>query len=251
MADLISLQGKKAFVTGASSGIGRAIALAIGAAGGKIALCARRQDKLAELAIEINDSGGTAKLFPADLFDESQIISSFSAAADCFNGLDILINSAGIGRQASLIDGDSRDWAEMMNLNVLALATASREALRYFPESGGQIINISSLSGHRVPGRGGFYSATKFAVRAMTEGLRQELRLAGNLTRVSSISPGFVDTGLLDDYFQSGNGMSKQEAIQFPILEPENIAAIAIHQLTAPENVDITDVLVRPTRQAV
>ena len=139
----------------------------------------------------------------------------------------------------------------MMNINVLALSIATREALRYFPDSGGHIVNISSMSGHRVPGRGGFYSASKFAVRAITEGLRQELRLAGNLTRVSSISPGFVDTELLDDYFKSSRGgVSKYDAISYPILKPEEIAELVLHQLALPDTVEVTDILVRPTHQA-
>ena len=106
----------------------------------------------------------------------------------------------------------------MLDLNVLGLAVACREALKHFPESGGHVVNLGSMSGHRVPGRGGFYSATKFAVRALTEGLRQELRAAGNNTRVSSVSPGFVDTScseLLDLYFAPGTGgVTKYDAIQ-------------------------------------
>jgi NADP-dependent 3-hydroxy acid dehydrogenase YdfG len=252
MPEIVTLEKKRVLVTGASSGIGRAIALAIGNSGGRVALCARRVDRLEKVAEEIRSSGGEAGVIAADFFEEQQIIDALAEASTRFGGLDILVNSAGIGRQATLMEGKTGDWIEMMNLNILALAIASREAIPYFPDGGGHIVNISSLSGHRVPGRGGFYSATKFAVRAMTEGLRQELRIAGNLTRVSSISPGFVETELLDDYFQSGNsGMTKEEAIQFPIMKPEDIAAIAIHQLTAPANVDITDVLVRPTQQAV
>ena len=106
------------------------------------------------------------------------------------------------------------------------------------------------MSGHRVPGKGGFYAATKFAVRAMTEGLRQELRASGNLTRVSSISPGFVDTELLDLYFNdSDDRSSKYDRIGYPLLQPEEIAELVIHQLTMPATAEVTDILVRPTAQ--
>ncbi len=247
------LSGKRAFVTGASSGIGRAIAVALAEHGADVVVCARRQRRLAEVVSEIESAGGSACGIVADFTDEAKIIDAISAGAEAEGGgLDILVNSAGLARQASLVDGEYSDWADMMNLNVLGLATACREALKFFPDTGGQILNLCSMSGHRVPGRGGFYSATKFAVRAMTEGLRQELRLAGNHTRVSCISPGFVDTELLDEYFASASSpLSRDEAIKFPILKAEDIAALAIHQLTAPEHVDITDVLLRPTHQAV
>lgn len=250
MSAKTSLRDQRAFITGASSGIGRAIALALAEEGARLALCARRSDRLEEVADVVREGGGEAEVVATDLFEEEQIVSSVANAASKWDGLDILVNSAGIARQASLVDGETSDWREMMQVNILALAIVSREALRYFPDEGGQILNLCSMSGHRVPGRGGFYSPTKFAVRAMTEGLRQELRLAGNFTRVSCLSPGFVDTELLDDYFRKG-GMKKEEAMPFPILQPEDIAELALRQLTAPTHVDITDVLVRPTRQAV
>ena len=246
------LKGKVAFVTGASSGIGRAIAVALGQAGAKVALCARRRDRLEAVAEVIESAGGEAWVETADLFQVNEIDAAVRGAADHWGGrLDILVNSAGIGRQAKLMDGDTQDWREMLDLNVMALAVACREALKYFPEDpGGDIVNLGSMSGHRVPGRGGFYAATKFAVRAMTEGLRQELRLAGNGTRVSSVSPGFVDTELLEDYFRSGTGgVARYDAIQYEILKPEEIAAIVLRQLTMPRSAEITDVLVRPTAQ--
>ena len=242
-----SLDGKRALITGASSGIGRAIATALDTLGCRVALCARRKERLEETAASLQ----LAITCPADLADETQLVNVVEQAHREMGGLDILINSAGIARQAKLIDGATSDWAEMLQINVLALAQITREALRFFPEKGGHIIHLSSMSGHRVPGRGGFYSATKFAVRAMTEGLRQELRMEGNRTRVGCISPGFVDTELLDEYFQStGNDQAKYEAIGYPILQPEEIADLVIHQLTMPETAEVTDILVRPTGQA-
>ncbi|MCB1090792.1 MAG: SDR family NAD(P)-dependent oxidoreductase [Verrucomicrobiae bacterium] len=245
------LEGKAAVVTGASSGIGRAIAIALGAAGVGVTLCARRRDRLESVAEAIRAKGGSAHVETADFFQVNEIDAAVRGAADHWGGrLDILVNSAGIARQASLIDGDTQDWREMFQVNVLALSVACREALKYFPESGGHIINLSSLAGHRVPGRGGFYSATKFAVRALTVGLRQELRLAGNLTRVGSVSPGFVDTEMLDEYFSKG-GADRQGSISYPILQPEEIAAIVLQQLSLPATAEITDVLVRPTGQLI
>lgn len=247
----VSLSGRKALVTGASSGIGRAIALALGHEGASVALLARREERLSEVSAEIIAAGGNAFSVPVDLAKTDLTQDAVHMAASGLDGLDILINAAGVGRQAKLIDGEIDDWKTMLDINVLALSIVTKAALPYFPGEGGHVVNISSMSGHRVPGKGGFYAATKFAVRALTEGLRQELRAAGNLTRVSSVSPGFVDTELLDEYFSSSAGdTAKYEAIGYPVLKPEDIADLVIHQLKMPAAAEVTDILVRPTAQA-
>ncbi len=239
------LSGKTALVTGASSGIGRAIARILDENGVRVTLTARREDRLNEAAAGLE----FANCVVADFRDETQISAAVRQTAETRGRLDILVNSAGLAKQAGLSDGATRDWREMLETNVLGLAIASREALQFFDSrEGGHIVNICSMSGHRIPGKGGFYAATKFAVRAMTEGLRQELRLAGNPTRVSQISPGFVDTELLDIYFQSA-GSDRYAAVDYPILKPEDIAKTVLHVLSAPPHVDVTDVLVRPTAQ--
>lgn len=244
------LAGSKAIVTGASSGIGRAIATALASHGVSLGLLARREKRLRETAEQIEQAGGMAEVFPIDLRDFSSIPDCIANAAKTLGGLEILINAAGVARQASLIDGEFEDWQTMTDVNVLALTAVTKEALRHFPEQGGHVVNLSSMSGHRVPGKGGFYAPTKFAVRAITEGLRQELRLAGNMTRVSCISPGFVDTEMLDEYFSVGEEGSKYDKIGYPILQPEEIADLVLHQLAMPRTAEVTDILVRPTGQA-
>lgn len=244
-----ALEGKRALVTGASSGIGRAIALALGSRGAHVALLARREDRLREVAGKIAEGGGRGITVPVDLAQTGPTQDAVNVAASGLDGIDIVVNAAGVARQASLVDGEIDDWRTMLEINVLALAVVTREAARHFPESGGHVVNIGSMSGHRVPGKGGFYAPTKFAVRAMTEGLRQEFRARGNLTRVSCISPGFVDTELLDQYFAKADGPSRYEAIDHPILRPEEIADLVLHQLTMPATAEVTDILVRPTGQ--
>ncbi len=240
------LTGKAALVTGASSGIGRAIALALGEAGVRVSLTARREERLKEVADQLKD----AHWKTADFRQEDAIVAAVKSAADHWGGLDILINSAGLAKQASLTDGQTEDWRAMLEINVLGVAIATREAVAHFdPKEGGHVVNVCSMSGHRVPGKGGFYAPTKFALRAMTEGLRQELRAAGNPTRVSQVSPGFVETELLDIYFQ-GTGANRYSAADYPILQPEDVASTVLHMLTAPDHMDVTDVLMRPTGQA-
>ena len=244
------LAGKSAFVSGGSSGIGREIAVQLGAAGAKVTVCARRVERLDETADVIRQAGGKAQVVAADFVETKAIEEAVAFAADHWGGgLDIVINAAGVARQAGLSDGATQDWRSMLEINVLALAVVTREALKFFPDEGGDVINISSMSGHRVPGRGGFYSATKFAVRAMTEGLRQELRQAGNATRVGSVSPGFVETELLDEYFRSA-GADRYQAIDYPILKVKEVAGAVLSMLQLPRTAEITDILMRPTGQA-
>ncbi len=246
-----SLAGKKALITGASSGIGRAIAVALAKNGCSLALLARRSARLEELSNQLKSQTVAITFAQTDLADSKATAEAIADTASTLGGFDIVINAAGVGRQAKLIDGDFEDWKTMLDINVLALALVTKESLPHFPDSGGHIVNISSMSGHRVPGKGGFYAATKFAVRAITEGLRQELRATGNQTRVSSISPGFVDTELLDAYFESSDDSeSNYDRIGYPILQPEDIAELVIHQLTMPPHAEVTDILVRPTAQA-
>jgi NADP-dependent 3-hydroxy acid dehydrogenase YdfG len=239
-----------AMVTGASSGIGRAIALKLAQEGYRLALGARRLERLEELATELQALGAEVLIQAVDLRQEADILAFFQAIRQRWGGVDVLINNAGLGHKQSLLDGDTEAWRDMLEVNVLALCICTREATRDMRQRGGKghVVHISSMSGHRVPGGSGVYSATKFAVRSLTEGLRQELRQAGLNIRVSSISPGFVETEFAAQYHQS---QEKADALysQFPVLQPEDIANTVAYILTQPDHVQIHDVLMRPTQQ--
>ncbi len=245
----MTLQGKRALVTGASSGIGAAVAKAFGARGMRVALTARRQEKLEAVAASVRAAGGEALIVPADVRNEAELLRVFERASASWGGLDVLVNNAGLGRIASMHDGKTEAWREMLDVNVLALAIATREALARFPASGGHIINIGSMASHRIPPKGGFYGATKFAVKVITEITRRELRARQSPTRISQISPGFVETG----FFEVLTG-DKQKAEQViagvgKVLSPEDIARSVLHVLDAPAHVSIHDVWLRPTGQ--
>jgi NADP-dependent 3-hydroxy acid dehydrogenase YdfG len=239
-----------AMVTGASSGIGRAIALKLAQEGYRLALGARRLERLEELATELQALGAEVLIQAVDLRQEADILAFFQAIRQRWGGVDVLINNAGLGHKQSLLDGDTEAWRDMLEVNVLALCICTREATRDMRQRGGKghVVHISSMSGHRVPGGSGVYSATKFAVRSLTEGLRQELRQVGLNIRVSSISPGFVETEFAAQYHQS---QEKADALysQFPVLQPEDIANTVAYILTQPDHVQIHDVLMRPTQQ--
>lgn len=228
---------KTALVTGASSGIGKAIAIALEESGMKVIGLCRSVENLPE---------GVTPL-ACDLRDATQIQEAFLS----LDQLDILVNSAGLAYLSRLTDGDPALWEKMWQVNVHALSLCCQLALPLFPKNGGQILNLSSMSGHRVPPTGGFYAATKFAVRAVSEALRAELKTAGSPVRISTLSPGFVDTPLLDKYFAGREDQLKQTRENIKMLTPESIAASALHVLTSPPDVEINDIMMRSADQAM
>ncbi len=227
----------KVVITGGSSGIGLELAHLLQANGCQVVVLSRSVGQLAEGVLHI----------PTDLRD----LGSIEAAFDQLGSIDALVNNAGIAYKSSMIDGDLREWDEMWEVNVRALGYCSQLALRAFPDSGGQIVNVSSMSGHRVPPSGGFYSPTKFAVRAMSEALRLELRARGSMTRISSVSPGFVDTPLLDTYFKGREEQLQQTKETIQMLQPEDIARQILHILETPLAVEIGDIGLRSVGQSV
>lgn len=228
---------KTALVTGASSGIGKAIATALLDQGITVIGLCRSVDQLPD----------GVKPLACDLRDESAI----KAAFETLEELDILVNSAGLAYLSRICDGNPSDWDEMWRVNVHALGLCSQLSLALFPEGGGHILNLSSMSGHRVSPTGGFYASTKFAVRAISEALRAELKNSGNKTRISCLSPGFVDTPLLDKYFAGREDQLAETRANIDMLTPEAIADTALHILTLPASVEINDVLLRSADQAI
>jgi len=186
----------------------------------------------------------------ADLRQAEDIGRIFEESSEHWGGLDILVNNAGLGRKAGFHDGATEDWQEMLEVNVLALAVACREALgRFDRQKGGHIVNVSSMAGHRIPPGGGFYAATKFAVRAITECLRQEFRTLGSPSRVSEISPGFVSTEFHEVLYRGDAEKIAAGLPQYRVLDPGDVAASVVHILEAPDHVAIHDILLRSNEQ--
>jgi len=227
---------KRVVVTGASSGIGNAVAELLQQEGAHVIALSRSRP-----------SNSDIEHLKTDLRHPDEIATSFKKIEHC----DILINNAGMAYSSSIVSGSLEEWNEMWEVNVRALAYACQLALKGLPKTGGQIINISSMSGHRVPPSGGFYAPTKFAVRAITESLRLELRSRGNSTRVSSISPGFVDTPLLDTYFRGKEDQLEQTKQAIKMLTPEDIASQVLNILKTPLHVEVGDIAMRSVSQTV
>ena len=243
-------RGKTAFVTGASAGIGAAVAETLALAGVKVAGCGRRLGRLEALREKLAGQGAIFMPLELDLRDEAQTIAGFDAIRSAWGGVDILVNNAGLGHKAPLLSGQTSHWREMLEVNVLALCVCTREAAADMRRRGddGHIIHISSMSAHRVPKSSGVYSATKFAVRSLTEGLRMELREAGSSIRVTAISPGFVETEFAAHYSKSEEA-ARLTYSRFKVLDPQDVANSVVYVLEQPPHVQLHDLLMRPTAQ--
>jgi NADP-dependent 3-hydroxy acid dehydrogenase YdfG len=232
---MTSLQGKTLLVTGASSGIGQALCELLVARGANVLGVTRRPAALSEDVSPIL----------ADLTQREQVSSIFQGLGK----IDGLVNCAGTAYLSRIIDGNPADWEEMWRVNVMALALCCQLSLKHFPASGGRIVNVSSMSGHRVPPSGGFYAPTKFAVRAITDALRAELKSVRSPIQVACVSPGFVDTPLLDSYFLGREQSLAQTRAAMKMLEPSDVAWAVLTILEAPAHVEIGDILMRSAEQ--
>lgn len=244
--------GKVALVTGASSGIGEAIARMLATCGAHVVGLARRVDRLETLGEELRiahpAAGFTA--IACDVRDTGAIVRAFDRIRREKGGVDILVNNAGLGRDAPLVSGETERFREMLEVNVLALAVCTREAVTDMARRGdaGHIVHVSSMAAHRVPEGGGMYSATKYAVRSLLEGLRQELRARGSKIRVGAVSPGYVRTEFAEVY-AGDPGAAEKVYGRFTVLEAEDVADVVRGMLVAPAHVQIHDVLMRSVDQ--
>jgi len=245
------LAGRRAVVTGASSGIGAETARLLAGAGAAVVLAARRGERLAALAAELEAAGARVAVQPTDMRREDQVLRLFEVARERFGGVDVLVNNAGLGRSAPLSSAATELWREMLEVNVLGLCIATREAIRDMEGRGeaGHVVHVSSMAGHRVPGPdSGLYAATKHAVRALTEALRQELRERKSPIRVTAVSPGHVLTEFAD-VFTGRSGAHQEINRRFKILEARDVAEAILWVVTRPPHVQVHDLLLRPTEQ--
>jgi NADP-dependent 3-hydroxy acid dehydrogenase YdfG len=248
--DLGRWRGRVALVTGGSSGIGRAIAERLAAAHMRVVICARRGPRLHDLAERLGARGADILPVAVDLRREGDIAALFARIRSEWGGVDVLVNSAGLGHAAPLVSGATEAWREMLEVNVLALCVCTREALHDMRQRGddGHVVHISSMAAHRVPPGSGVYAASKYAVRALTEGLRAELRELGSGIRVSSVSPGFVETEFAGAYHKDEE-KARLTYSRFKVLEPSDVAEAVAYLLGQPGHVQVHDLLLRSTAQ--
>jgi NADP-dependent 3-hydroxy acid dehydrogenase YdfG len=238
---LAELAGKVVAITGASSGIGAATAVACARAGAAVALAARRKDRVDELAERI----GNAVAFETDVTDEEQCRAFVDGAAAQLGRLDVLVNNAGVMHLGSIEDSPTDEWRRMVNVNVLGLLYCTQAALPHMRRQGsGHVVNVSSVGGRVVGHWSGVYSATKFAVGAISEALRRETMDAG--IRVTVLEPGRVETELRDHVRPEVLEQLGSAFANVTPLTAEEIADAIVWAVTQPPNVSVSEVLVRP-----
>ncbi|CAN5905506.1 SDR family oxidoreductase [soil metagenome] len=238
------LSGRRVLITGASSGMGEAVARAAVSAGAQVALLARSADRLAQLADELG-----AVAVPADVTDVEATRDAVAAAAGSLAGLDAIVASAGVARPGTVAGGDATDFKLMLDVNVLGLLHSVQAALPHLIDSGvGDVVVLSSMSGRRVPrGEMGVYSGTKFAVHAIAEGLR--LELDEQPVRVTTIAPGYVDTAIADDV-SGEQGEAFRDAVASHGMAPSTVASLIVTALAAPREAELVELAVLPTGEA-
>jgi NADP-dependent 3-hydroxy acid dehydrogenase YdfG len=241
------VKGKVVAITGASSGIGEAVAHGLAAAGAKVVLGARRLDRLEAIAAGIRKSGGEAEIQAIDVSKREDLTRLVKVAQDRFGRLDVLIGNAGLMPLSPLDDLRVDEWDRMIDVNIKGVLYGIAAALPVFRAQGnGHFINVSSVAGHRVSQSGAVYSGTKFAVRAISEGLRQE---AGDKIRVTIISPGAVESELAETIT---NSRVKERILEYRkmAMPADAIAAAVAYAIGQPANVDVNEILIRPTAQS-
>jgi NADP-dependent 3-hydroxy acid dehydrogenase YdfG len=243
------LAGKVAIVTGASSGIGEATALALATEGAKVAIAARRENLLENLNKRIQAMGGEALVIVTDVSDEAQVCRMVEKTQSTWGQIDILINNAGVMLSGEIDGADTEDWRRMMNLNVMGVLYNIHAVLPWMKaQGGGYIINVSSVAGWWIKGGLGVYCATKWAVNVLSEALRQEV--CKHNIRVMSIEPGPVDTELTQHITNSTAKAWTTEYYQsMKTLGSQDIANAILYALTQPSHVNINEILIRPTEQ--
>jgi 3-hydroxy acid dehydrogenase / malonic semialdehyde reductase len=248
---MFSIKNFVVLITGASSGIGLACARIFAQAGAKIILSARRSDRLEALSQELRKEFSTGVyILPMDVTQRSQVDSQLSSLSEDWSKVDILINNAGLSRGLDkLYEGDIQDWEEMIDTNVKGLLYVTRFVVPGMVERGrGHVINIGSLAGHQTYPKGNVYCGTKVAVRAISEGLKQDL--LGTPLRVTSVDPGLVETEFSKVRFRGDEDRAHGVYQGLTPLTPEDVADIVFYCATRPPHVNISEVLMMPTDQS-
>ena len=245
-----NIEGKVVVITGASSGLGEAAARHLSARGAKVVLGARRMERLESLVSELKSRGGDALAVATDVTDREQVKALVDAAVGAFERIDVMINNAGLMPQSPLERLKIDEWDRMIDVNIKGVLYGIAAALPHMTrQKCGHIINVSSVAGHTVRPGGAVYSATKYAVRVISEGLRQEVK--DHHMRTTVISPGAVDTELPDSISEKDVAEKTKKFYQDTAIPADSFARAVAYAIEQPEDVDINEILYRPTAQSL
>jgi len=249
-----SLDGTVALITGASSGIGEATARALAAQGAKVALAARRLERLERLAAEIGGRGHTALAIQADIAEQAQAIDAVDRTVDELGRLDIVVNNAGVMLLGPIEDAPTEEWERMIDLNLKGLVNTTHAAVPHLlaaaedSERGcADVVNISSVAGRVARAGSGVYNLTKHGVGAFSESFRQEF--AARKVRSTLVEPGAVATELTDHLRDGVREKTRERFADVKTLEAADIADAIAYAVTRPWHVSLNEILIRPTEQ--
>jgi len=247
---MTDLKGKIAVVTGANSGLGEEIARKLVEAGMKVVGCSRDEEKLKVVAEKLNKKGpGRMFARKCDVSNEDDVTKLFKFVRDKFTRLHVMVNNAGVGHNAPLLTGGVKEWRNMFEVNVLGLCMCTQQACQLMKsgnkKDAGHVVMINSVAGHEVSSMAAVYSSTKFAVTALTEGLRRELREEKSRIRVTSISPGLIKTPFISKFLKTDDKTADETANQMGWLKSEDVAASVLYALKTPLQMDVHDIIIK------
>ena len=242
-----NIAGKVVIITGASSGIGEAAARHLASRGASVSLAARRTDKLERVVRDITAAGGQAQAFATDITQRPQVEDLLKRTVDAFGRVDVLLNNAGVMLLSRLEQQHYAEWEQMLDTNVKGMLYGIGATLPYFQQQrSGHFINVSSISGHRVDPTSAVYSATKFAVRALSEGLRQEVKPYN--IRTTILSPGVIQSELTQQ-ITDPQAQEMVKGMAGMAISPDAIARAVAYAIEQPQDVDVNEIILRPTAQ--
>ncbi|MBE9017576.1 NAD(P)-dependent oxidoreductase [Chroococcidiopsis sp. CCALA 051] len=248
---MVSVRHQIVLITGASSGIGEATAQIFAQAGAKLILVARRQERLAQLADDLNkEFASDIHTMQLDVRDRTSIESALAQLPSEFSAIDVLINNAGLSRGLDkLYQGSYQDWEEMIDTNIKGLLYFTRAIVPGMVSRGrGHVVNLGSIAGHQTYPNGNVYCATKAAVKAISEGLKQDL--LGTPVRVTSVDPGMVETEFSQVRFHGDTEQANKVYQGLKPLTPEDVADVIFFCVTRSPHVNISEVLMMPVDQS-
>jgi NADP-dependent 3-hydroxy acid dehydrogenase YdfG len=238
-------EGRVAVITGASSGIGEATARALAADGHRVALLARRGDRIQALADEL---GSRAIAIEADVTDRDSLVAAAERVRSELGGADILVNNAGVMLLAPFTSDQQAEIRQMVEVNLLGAMTATEVFLDQLHDGGGDLVNLSSVAGRTARPGNSVYAATKWGINGWSESLRQELQPD---IRVMVIEPGAVATELTDHITHADTKEATEEMYERMSITAEDIAGVIAFAVSRPERMTLNEILIRPTGQAL
>ncbi|MBQ9655784.1 MAG: SDR family oxidoreductase [Prevotella sp.] len=247
-----NIKGKVAIITGASSGIGKALAIKLGEMGARLVLAARREERLAELAEAVKAAGGVAVYKATDVADKQQVAELAEFAVSSYGRIDVLVNNAGVMPASFIVKNCTDEWDRLIDINIKGVLYNIGAVLPIMREQGmGHIVNVSSNAAHtEISPYSTVYCMTKHAVRLLTSGLRQEEAIAGSGIRVTEVAPGMIDTELVQTVVEPEMKAIADQLFsdKSKMLTPSQMADAIVYAINSPEEVTVASIVVQPTK---